>query len=73
MKQPHAFGCKRVSLKNHYFKIFNQPNVMLVDVGENGTPIERIIERSVQTKDRKDGFDVIVGATRNDATIDGLT
>jgi cation diffusion facilitator CzcD-associated flavoprotein CzcO len=30
--QPHSFGCKRVSLENGFYEVFNQPNVKLVDV-----------------------------------------
>ncbi|KAJ8110815.1 hypothetical protein OPT61_g6434 [Boeremia exigua] len=72
-KQPHAFGCKRVSLEDGFFEIFNQENVTLVDVGKNGSPIERITARGVQTGEREYEVDVIVCATGFDAFTGGLT
>lgn len=73
MQQPHAFGCKRVSLEDRYFEIFNQANVTLVDVSDKGTPIERITEHGIKTKDEEHDFDLIVCATGYDAVTGGLT
>lgn len=73
MQQPHAFGCKRVSLEDHYFEIFNQLHVALVDVSESGSPIERITEKGVKTTTEEYEFDVIVCATGYDAVTGGLT
>lgn len=73
MEQPHAFGCKRVSLENGYFEIFAQENVTLVDTSKKGTPIERITERGVKTDEREHEFDIIICATGYDAVTGGLT
>lgn len=73
MKQPHAFGCKRVSLENGYFEIFNRGNVELLDVSEKGAPVQCVTERGVRTKDREHEVDVIVCATGYDAITGGLT
>jgi cation diffusion facilitator CzcD-associated flavoprotein CzcO len=73
MEQPHAFGCKRISLENEYFQIYNQPNVSLVDVSSSGTPIEAITERGIKTTDKEHEFDFIVSATGYDAITGGLT
>ncbi|EOD46289.1 putative cyclopentanone -monooxygenase protein [Neofusicoccum parvum UCRNP2] len=72
--QPHAFGCKRISLENGYFEIFNQDNVRLVDV--NATPIAEVTERGIRIG-HGDGelleFDCIILATGYDAITGGLT
>jgi cation diffusion facilitator CzcD-associated flavoprotein CzcO len=73
MEQPHAFGCKRISLENEYFQIYNQPNVSLVDVSNSGTPIEAITEKGIKTTDKEHEFDFIVSATGYDAITGGLT
>ena len=73
MQQPHAFGCKRVSLETGYFEIFNQDNVTLVDISEAGTPIKSITEQGIRTRDREYVFDVIICATGYDAVTGGLT
>ena len=73
IQQPHPFGCKRVSLETHYFDIFNQDNVTLVDVSAKGTPITRITERGVKTQDQEYDFDMIICATGYDAVTGGLT
>src|ERR1700693_5461411 len=39
----HPYGTKRPSLEQHFFDIFNQPNVSLVDLRK--TPIERVTRR----------------------------
>ena len=73
MQQPHAFGCKRVSLETGYFEIFNQDNVTLVDISEAGTPIKSITGQGIRTRDREYVFDVIICATGYDAVTGGLT
>ncbi|KAK9777623.1 hypothetical protein SCAR479_05671 [Seiridium cardinale] len=70
MKQPYAFGCKRVSLEQGYFEIFNKPHVHLVDV--NATPIEEITEKGIKTSEKEHEFDVIICATGFDAWTGGL-
>ena len=72
MEQPHAFGCKRISLENKYFEIFNQPNVAIVDVSDKGTPIQEITEKGIKTKEAEYEFDYIISATGFDAVTGGL-
>ncbi|KAH3970165.1 hypothetical protein HBI81_020790 [Parastagonospora nodorum] len=73
MEQPHAFGCKRISLENKYFEIYNQPNVTLVDISNKGTPIQEITEKGIKTAGLEYEFDFIVSATGYDAITGGLT
>lgn len=68
--QPHGFGCKRISLENGFYEIFNQPNVSLVDV--NSTPVVEITERGIKTTEKEWEFDYIVCATGFDAVTGGL-
>lgn len=70
-KAPHPFGTKRPSLEQWYYEIFNQPNVSLVDLSES--PILRLSERGIVTKDGETEFDVIALATGFDAVTGGLT
>jgi cation diffusion facilitator CzcD-associated flavoprotein CzcO len=72
-KQPHAFGCKRISLEKGYFEIFNQEHVRLVDVSEKGSPIQCVTEKGIKTKAGEHELDVIVCATGYDAVTGGLT
>lgn len=72
MEQPYAFGCKRISLENKYFEIYNQPNVTLVDVSEKGTPIQEITEKGIKTSEKEHEFDFIVCATGYDAITGAL-
>ncbi|PSN73634.1 cyclopentanone 1,2-monooxygenase [Corynespora cassiicola Philippines] len=72
MKQPYAFGCKRISLERGYFEIFNQPNVKLVDVSDKGTPIQEVTEKGIKTTDAEYEFDFVVCATGYDAITGGL-
>lgn len=72
MEQPHAFGCKRISLELGYFDIFNQPNVSIVDISSAGTPIEEITENGIKTTDNEYDFDIIISATGYDALTGGL-
>jgi len=61
----HGFGTRRVPLETHYYEVFNQPNVRLVDINE--TPIERITPSGIKTSDAEYAFDVIIYATGFDA------
>ena len=55
----YGFGCKRPSFSNDYFKVFARDNARLVT-----TPIERITENGVLTKDGKEHpVDVLIMAT----------
>ena len=45
----HGFGTRRVPLETRYYEVYNQPNVVLVDINE--TPIERITPTGIKTSD----------------------
>lgn len=70
MEPPYAFGCKRISLEQGYFEIFNKAHVHLVDV--NATPIEEITEKGIRTSEKEWEFDLIVCATGYDSITGGL-
>ena len=61
----HGFGTRRVPMETHYFEVYNQPNVRLVDLKE--TPIGRITEKGIETSDAEHEFDIIIYATGFDA------
>jgi cation diffusion facilitator CzcD-associated flavoprotein CzcO len=61
----HGFGTRRVPLETHYFEVYNQPNVRLVDINE--TPIECVTPAGIKTSDAEYAFDLIVYATGFDA------
>jgi cation diffusion facilitator CzcD-associated flavoprotein CzcO len=61
----HGFGTRRVPLETHYYEVYNQPNVSLVDIKE--TPIERITPKGIKTSDAEYEFDIIIYATGFDA------
>jgi cation diffusion facilitator CzcD-associated flavoprotein CzcO len=61
----HGFGVQRVPLETHYFEVYNQDNVHLVDITE--TPIELVTETGLSTAEQDYKFDVIVYATGFDA------
>lgn len=67
---PHAFGCKRISLENGFYEIFNRPNVSLVDL--KSTPIVEVTEQGIQTTEKLWEFDYVVCATGFDAITGGL-
>ncbi|KAI9368859.1 FAD/NAD(P)-binding domain-containing protein [Aspergillus egyptiacus] len=69
-KKPYGFGCKRISLENGFYEIFNQPNVSLVDV--NDTPVVEVTERGIKTTEKEWEFDYVVCATGFDAVTGGL-
>ena len=61
----HGFGTRRVPMETHYYEVFNQPNVRLVDLRE--TPIERVTEKGIKTGGAEYEFDIIIYATGFDA------
>ena len=61
----HGFGTRRVPLETNYYEVYNQDNVVLVDVLE--TPIERITARGIRTSEAEYAFDMIIYATGFDA------
>jgi cation diffusion facilitator CzcD-associated flavoprotein CzcO len=61
----HGFGTRRLPLETHYYEVYNQPNVRLVDIKE--TPIERITPTGIKTTDADYEFDMIIYATGFDA------
>jgi cation diffusion facilitator CzcD-associated flavoprotein CzcO len=61
----HPFGTKRVPLESGYYEVYNQDNVVLVDLHE--TPIERITPTGVKTSAAEYEFDMIIFATGFDA------
>ena len=63
----HGFGTRRVPLESGYFEVYNQENVLLVDL--NATPIERITPKGVKCSDQEYEFDLLVYATG----FDGVT
>ncbi|CAL5362898.1 unnamed protein product [Camellia sinensis] len=69
--KPHPFGCKRISLENGFYELFNKSNVHLVDLNEN--PVEEVISTGIRTTDgRVWEFDVVVCATGFDAITGGI-
>jgi len=61
----HGFGTRRVPLETNYYEVYNQDNVLLVDVLE--TPIERITPTGIRTSAASYDFDMIIYATGFDA------
>ena len=66
----HMFGSKRLPCESGYYEVFNQDNVLLVDVRE--APIERITPKGVKTRDAEYELDVIIFATGFDAVTGSL-
>ena len=66
----HMFGSKRLPCESGYYEVYNQDNVLLVDVRE--APIERITPKGVKTRDEEYELDVIIYATGFDAITGGL-
>ncbi|KAF8438896.1 cyclohexanone monooxygenase [Boletus edulis BED1] len=58
---PHPFGCKRPCQELHFYEVFNQDNVDLVDISLN--PILEITPKGVKTKDKEYELDVLILAT----------
>ena len=67
----HPFGVKRPSLEQHFYEIFNQRNVSLVDL--RTTPIERVTRSGIKTAAGEHDLDILVLATGFDAVTGGLT
>src|SRR3989441_560629 len=67
----HPFGSKRLPCESGYYEVFNQDNVVLVDVRE--APIERITPTGVKTRDAEYALDVLIFATGYDAVTGALT
>jgi cation diffusion facilitator CzcD-associated flavoprotein CzcO len=61
----HGFGTRRVPMETKYYEVYNQPNVVLVDIKE--TPIERITPAGIKTSGAEYEFDIIIYATGFDA------
>lgn len=70
-KQRFTLCSKRPSLEQHYYEVFNQDNVELIDVNEE--KIECFTEKGIKTSDRELEFDIIILATGFDAVTGGLT
>ena len=67
----HMFGSKRLPCESGYYEVYNQDNVLLVDVRE--APIERITPQGIRTSDGKEyDLDVIIFATGYDAVTGSL-
>jgi cation diffusion facilitator CzcD-associated flavoprotein CzcO len=65
----HGFGVQRLPLESGYYEAYNRENVHLVDLGE--TPIERVTETGIRTRERDYELDLIVYATGFDAITGG--
>ncbi|MBT5665707.1 MAG: NAD(P)/FAD-dependent oxidoreductase [Rhodospirillaceae bacterium] len=63
----HGFGTRRLPLESGYYEVYNQDNVLLVDINE--TPIERITPQGVKTSGTEYEFDILIYATG----FDGVT
>jgi len=63
----HGFGTRRLPLESGYYEVYNQENVLLVDL--NLTPIKRITKKGIQTSDKEYEFDLLIYATG----FDGVT
>ncbi len=61
----HPFGSKRIPLESGYYEVYNQGNVVLVDLKE--TPIERVTPKGIKTSHAEYEFDMIIYATGFDA------
>lgn len=70
MKAPYAFGCKRVSLEQWYYDLWDQPNVALIDINES--PIEEVTPAGIRTVEGEVPFDIIVMGTGFDAVSGGI-
>ena len=66
----HMFGSKRLPCESGYYEVYNQDNVLLVDV--KSAPIQRITPTGIQTADAHYEFDVIIYATGYDAVTGSL-
>src|SRR6202045_3074757 len=67
----HPYGVKRPSLEQHFYEIFNQHNVSLVDL--RTAPIEKVTRTGIRTAAGEHDLDILVLATGFDAVTGGLT
>ena len=67
----HMFGSKRLPCESGYYEVYNQDNVLLVDVRK--APIECITPTGVKTAGAEYELDVIIFATGYDAVTGSLT
>lgn len=67
----HPFGSKRIPLETNYYEVYNQDNVLLVDLRD--APIEKITDKGVKTTEQSYDLDVIIYATGFDAITGELT
>ncbi|KAJ6006660.1 hypothetical protein N7451_004604 [Penicillium sp. IBT 35674x] len=63
----HGFGTRRVPLETHYYELYNQSNVHLIDLAES--PIERITGMGVRTALKDFELDILIFATGFDALV----
>ena len=61
----YTIGSKRIPCETGYYEVFNQDNVLLVDVNE--APIEKITKRGVKTTHAEYELDIIIFATGFDS------
>jgi len=66
----HGFGTRRVPMETHYYEVYNQDNVELVDIRE--TPIVRITPTGIETSESDYPCDIIIYATGFDAVVGSL-
>ena len=66
----HMFGSKRLPCESGYYEVYNQDNVLLVDVRD--APIQRITPKGLETADASYEFDVLIFATGYDAVTGSL-
>ena len=66
----HMFGAKRLPCESGYYEVYNQDNVLLVDVKK--APIQRITPEGIQTAEAHYDLDVIIYATGYDAVTGSL-
>lgn len=67
----HMFGSKRLPCESGYYEVYNQDNVLLVDVKK--APIQRITPTGLQTADAEYELDVLIFATGYDAVTGSLS
>ena len=67
----HMFGSKRLPCESGYYEVYNQDNVLLVDVKK--APIQRITPTGIQTAEAHYDLDVIIYATGYDAVTGALS
>ncbi|KAG6895200.1 hypothetical protein C0992_002617 [Termitomyces sp. T32_za158] len=71
-EQPHPIGAKHISLEQSYYKVFNQPNIILVDLNKN--PIVEVTSKDVKTQDGVvHELDVLMLATSFDALMGSIS